>query len=54
MSCQLYYRHDGQMYKIGTFFNRKAAERFWKSVGVSLYNKLGRVEPVYIETKGRT
>lgn len=55
MACKLLYQCGKGIHLIGTFYNRAKAERFWLAVRPSLAAKLGdNIQPVYIETKGRT
>lgn len=54
MACKLYYKHGKSTFQLGTFRNRQKAEEFWYFIHERLYDKLGHVEPIYVETgKGR-
>ena len=54
MACKLYYTSGGASFQLGTFRNRQKAEQFWNFIKEALTDKLGLVEPVYVETgKGR-
>ena len=54
MACKLYYQHCGISFLLGTFRNRQKAEEFWYFIHERLTDKLGYVEPIYVETtKGR-
>lgn len=54
MACRLYYTSGGASFQLGTFRNRAKAEEFWYFIREALTDKLGHVEPVYVETgKGR-
>ena len=54
MACKLYYTSGRASFQLGTFRNRQKAEQFWNFIKEALTDKLGLVEPVYVETgKGR-
>lgn len=51
MACNLLYQDGKGIHKIGTFFNKKKAEKFWEAIRPSLEQKLGyNIQAIYVET----
>lgn len=51
MACKLYYKSGRCSYALGTFRNRQKAEEFWYFIHEALMDKIGQVEPIYVETR---